>query len=87
MKEFIEKHALLIVFIIFIFALILRSNNLWNNILFTYDQGRDAQRIAGIVSLKDFKLVGPETDIPGVFNGPLFYYLLAPVYAVANFNP
>lgn len=87
MREFIEKHALLIVFIIFIFALILRSANLWNNILFTFDQGRDAQRIAGIVSLKDFKLVGPETDIPGVFNGPLFYYLLAPVYAVANFNP
>jgi len=87
MREFIEKHALLIIFIIFIFAIIFRSANLWNNIIFIYDQGRDAQRIADIISLKDFKLVGPETDIPGVFNGPLFYYLLAPVYAIANFNP
>jgi len=87
MREFIEKHALLIVFLLFVVAFLLRSANLWNNILFTFDQGRDAQRIADIVNLHNFKLVGPETDIPGVFNGPLFYYLLAPVYALANFNP
>lgn len=26
----------------------------------------------------DLKLVGPPTDIPGVFHGPLYYYFLAP---------
>jgi hypothetical protein len=88
MKEFIEKHARLLVFIIFVFGIFLASINLWNNVTFTYDQGRDAQRILDIVSMHHFlKLVGPETNIPGVFNGVLFYYLLAPVYAISSFNP
>lgn len=87
MKEFIEKHALLLICILFVVGFLLKSVNLWGNIIFTYDQGRDAQRIADIILLHDFKLVGPETDIPGVFNGSLFYYLLAPVYAIFRFNP
>jgi len=87
MREFIEKHALLLVCIIFVIGVFLTSVNLWNNIIFTYDQGRDAQRIADIVFSHHFKLVGQETNIPGVFNGVLSYYLLAPVYAISNFNP
>lgn len=87
MKTFIEKHALLLVCLLFFAGIFLRSINLWNNIIFAYDQGRDAQRIADIISLSHFKLVGPETNIPGVFNGPFFYYLLAPIYAIFRFNP
>jgi len=87
MKNFIEKHALLIICLLFVAGLILKSFNLRDNIIFGFDQGRDAQRIADIISFKHFKLVGPETNIPGVFNGPLFYYLLAPVYAASRFDP
>jgi len=87
MRNFVEKHALLIICLLFVAGLILKSSNLRDNIIFGFDQGRDAQRIAGIISFKHFKLVGPETNISGVFNGPLFYYLLAPVYAASRFNP
>ena len=68
-------------------GLILRSINLWDNVLFGYDQARDAQRIYEIIKYKDIKIVGPETDIPGVFNGPLLYYLLLPIYWLSNFDP
>jgi 4-amino-4-deoxy-L-arabinose transferase-like glycosyltransferase len=68
-------------------ALVLRIINLNDNILFAYDQARDAQRIFNMVYKGDFKIVGPETDIRGIFNGPLLYYFLAPIYFFSNFNP
>lgn len=80
-KEFI----LLSVF--FALGLFLRVFKLWDNIIFSYDQARDAQRIFDIFTQHHLKLVGPETDIPGIFNGPLFYYLIAPVYFFFRFDP
>ncbi|MCX7881135.1 MAG: hypothetical protein N2482_01315 [Patescibacteria group bacterium] len=73
--------------LIFIFGLILRVYNLKDNFIFAYDQARDAQRVWEIIYEKNLKIVGPETDIPGVFNGPLLYYLLAPLYFLSNFDP
>ncbi|MGH7246299.1 MAG: hypothetical protein ACREGI_05215, partial [Candidatus Levyibacteriota bacterium] len=81
-KKLFGKKELIFLFAIFLFGFLLRIYNLHDNIIFGYDQARDAQRIFGIITLQNFKLVGPETDIPGVFNGPLFYYLLAPVYLI-----
>ncbi len=40
-----------------------------------------------MITIPKFKLVGPGTDIPGLFSGPLYYYLLAPVYFVTSYNP
>ncbi|MBP9690605.1 glycosyltransferase family 39 protein [Candidatus Woesebacteria bacterium] len=82
----IKTREFIIVTAIFVFALIVRLYNLNDNIIFAYDQGRDAQRVWDIVKNGDLKIVGPETDIPGVFNGPLFYYILAPIYALSNFD-
>lgn len=81
------KNPFFILFLIALFALIVRTINLKDNILFAYDQARDAQRIYNMVYKGDFKIVGPETDIPGIFNGPLLYYFLAPIYYFSNFNP
>lgn len=78
------KYALLLIFAIGIFF---RFFNIWDNITFGYDQARDAQRILEIVTLKDLKLLGQESDIPGVFHGVLTYYLLAPVYFLGGFSP
>jgi hypothetical protein len=87
MKNFIEKHGLLIVCFLFVIGFILKSFNLWDNIIFVYDQGKDAQRIVDIASFRHFKLLGSETEIDGVFNGPLIYYLLAPVYGLFHHDP
>lgn len=74
-------------FAIILLGIILRSFNIHDTMLFAFDQGRDAQRISDIISLSHFKLVGPESDIPGVFNGALFYYLLAPFYFLSRLDP
>lgn len=79
--------TLILLFIILVSAFILRTIHLKDNILFAYDQARDAQRVFNIVYKGDIKIVGPETDIQGIFNGPLFYYLLAPVYYFSHFDP
>lgn len=83
----IVKSPLFVLFLIVIVALILRVTNLTDTILFAYDQARDAQRIYNMVYRGDLKIVGPETDIPGIFNGPLLYYILAPVYFFSHFDP
>lgn len=82
-----EHKPLIIVAAIVLVGLLLRSLNFRDNIIFAYDQARDAQRIMDMVYNHKLKLVGPETDIPGVFNGVLFYLILLPAYAVSGFDP
>lgn len=83
----ILKNPIAILLCIALLALILRVINLQDNILFAYDQARDAQRVYNMVYKGDIKIVGPETDIQGVFNGPLLYYFLAPIYFFSHFDP
>lgn len=84
-KNLLSPKVLLIS--ILLLGLLIRVINLWDNVIFDYDQARDAQRVYEIIKYGDLKIVGPETDIPGVFNGPLLYYLLIPAYWLSNFNP
>lgn len=86
LKNYINSHPLRVLMLIFLVGLILKLINFWDYQIFSYDQARDAQRMAEIIG-GHIKIVGPETDIRGLFNGPLFYYLLAPVYLISKFNP
>ncbi|MCX6732203.1 MAG: hypothetical protein NTV98_01540 [Candidatus Roizmanbacteria bacterium] len=81
------KNPLFLLFLIVVVAFIVRTINLKDNILFAYDQARDAQRVYTMIYGGHLKIVGPETDIPGIFNGPLLYYALAPVYYFSHFDP
>ena len=83
----IIKHPYFLLFSILCIAFLIRTINLKDNILFGYDQARDAQRVFDMVYKDHFKIVGPETDIQGIFNGPLLYYMLAPVYYFSHFDP
>lgn len=85
-KNILKKEYIFLILITF-FGFLLRVYNLKDNFIFSYDQARDAQRIWEIIYEKNLKIVGPETDIPGVFNGPLLYYLLLPIYFISGFNP
>lgn len=71
---------------VFVLGLLLRLYGGLDTILFTYDQARDAFLAMDILN-GDLKLVGPPTDIPGVFHGPLYYYFLAPLYYLDNLKP
>lgn len=48
-----------------------------HNFLFLLDQGRDMMAVKGILYDHHFTLIGPSTSLRGVFQGPLWYYLLA----------
>lgn len=56
-------------------------------LFFSHEQGRDATAAKGIYTLTDPTLIGPKTEIPGVFTPPWYYYLLAIPYGAASGNP
>ncbi len=54
---------------------------------FYYDQARDAYEAYSIWHNHDFKILGPGTDIPGLFHGVIWYYLLGILYFIAGSDP
>lgn len=83
-----SSHRLLIALIgIILLGAVLRIINVTDVFFFGYDQARDIHEVYEMVTLPKLKIVGPGTDIPGLFSGPLFYYLLAVPYVLFNFNP
>ncbi len=59
----------------------------FNNITFGYDQVRDAIQAMSIIKDHHLKILGPTTDIRGLFHGPLYWYLLSPLYFFSGGNP
>ncbi len=53
--------------------------HLQSQLVFGYDQARDAFEAYAIWHNHNLKILGPATDIPGVFHGVLWYYFLAVV--------
>lgn len=82
----ISKETLLLIFLFFI-GLGLRLYLLDQNLFFNYEQGRDLLVVKDIVENHKLTLIGPKTDIDGVFHGPLYYYLLFPLYLLFSGNP
>lgn len=70
---------------ILILALILRLLY-FRSATFFYDQARDAFSAIQIFHGDPVKIIGPTTDIPGVNHGPLFWYIIGPVYALTGGN-
>lgn len=71
-----------------LFALATRLPFLFgNNIPFSFDHGRDSIAVLDLIKTFSLKFIGPWTSIQGLFFGPLWYYLLAPLYWLLNGNP
>lgn len=60
-----------------------------NNVLFWFDQARDATVVQEMVEQRDIKLQGPSASGTNdtVYHGVLYYYVIAPLYAVFQGNP
>jgi len=52
----------------------------FDSITFGYDQARDAIQSLSIWQGDIIKIIGPMTDIPGLFHGTLYWYLISPFY-------
>ncbi|HSW89973.1 MAG TPA: hypothetical protein VLH19_03835 [Patescibacteria group bacterium] len=87
MLRYIQSHKeLLGVVTLCIVAFFLHSYALPRDLIFAYDQGRDAFAVQKILS-GDVVLLGPVTGLDGVFLGPFFTYLLVPFYWLGKGNP
>ena len=82
-----EKKTKVILVFLCLFGLVLRVFWFPDKISFLYDQGRDALIIRDFWEKGKLTLIGPATDIPGIFHGPIFYYLIAPGYFFTKGNP
>src|SRR5260221_10674200 len=82
-----QVREILLIACLFIVAFLIRSYKLPDNLFFGYEQGRDAYIIQKIYTLKEFTLIGPKTDIGGIFHGPLYYYLMTIPYGLSGGNP
>lgn len=73
---------------ILILAFLLRAQEaVSGNFLFLLDQGRDMMAVKSIVFDHHLTLIGPNTSLQGVFQGPLWYYLLSIPTILLKGNP
>lgn len=83
-----EKYLLVIIVLVFLLGFILRAQELISrNFLFLFDQGRDMMAVKGILYDHHLTLIGPYTSLQGVFQGPLWYYLLAISTGIVGGDP
>ncbi len=76
------------IFLIFLLGFFLRAQEVISgNYLFLLDQGRDMMDVKGIIFDHKLTLIGPYTSLGGVFQGPLYYYLLAIPLFIFNGDP
>lgn len=76
-----------ILLLLFILAVGLRFLHFPDNIYFGFDQARDAFESQNIYKNFDFKVVGPPTASPDLFHGPLYWYLIGPIYFLGGGDP
>lgn len=84
----LRKHSavLLGTILLMVLAFYLRSFELHRDLVFAYDQGRDAWQMIAFKN-GDLTLLGPTTGLSGVFLGPFWFYLLFPFYFLASWDP
>lgn len=78
---------LLLLFFIVLLGLFLRLRYWPDFLTFGYEQARDAQLSVSIYTQKKLTLLGPTTEIEGVFHGPIYYYLIGLIYFLFGKNP
>lgn len=78
----IRKSLILIIAL----ALALRLIYFRGALTFFYDQARDALSAMEIFQEDPIKIIGPTSDFQGLHHGPLYWYLIGPIYHITNGN-
>lgn len=73
--------------VILVGAFFVRSYRATDLMAFHYDQARDAIKIWDFWYKGDIFLVGPVTGLAGIFLGPLYYFMIAPIYLLGGGDP
>jgi 4-amino-4-deoxy-L-arabinose transferase-like glycosyltransferase len=81
MTQILRTYRHIIILAVFVaVGLFLRWWRFDQGFIFAYDQARDAYRAASIFTQHHLMILGPETDIRGVYHGVGYYYLLGLLY-------
>jgi 4-amino-4-deoxy-L-arabinose transferase-like glycosyltransferase len=72
---------------ILVIAAFMRFYNISEYMTFLGDEGRDALVVKKILTEFDFPLLGAPTSVGGMYNGPLYYYMMAVAMAISWLNP
>jgi hypothetical protein len=59
----------------------------FKEITFFYDQAKDALTSMEIWQGDPLKILGPQTDFKGLHHGPMYWYLISPVYFFSKGSP
>ena len=88
MLKFLKQYwsEIFLVFFILI-AGILRFANITKLQFFTYDQSRDALFVKRMVVDREFRLLGTQTSLPGMYLPPFYFYTIAPILWLFRLNP
>ncbi len=81
------KTSIILLFIVIVGFFLRGQELLSGNFLFLKDQGRDMLAVKSIVVDKKPTLIGPYTGLQAVFQGPLYYYLLALPFTLSGGDP
>jgi len=83
------KFKLLLILLIVLISSFLRFRNYEGRTNYGFDQSRDVKVIETYDSSRVLPLLGPivRGDIGGFYLGPLYHYLLIPIYNLAGHNP
>ncbi|MBU2577796.1 glycosyltransferase family 39 protein, partial [Patescibacteria group bacterium] len=76
---------MLIIFIAM--AAILRFYYITRLEFFTYDQARDALFVKRMIVDRQWRLLGTQTSLPGMYLPPFYFYTIAPVLWLFKLNP
>lgn len=87
-NKLVQKIDLLKLLALILFALFLRLYPIFPNFFtFEYDMAKDSLIMLEMFQYKDPSLVGAVTSIPGLFNGPAWYYIALIPNIIFNFHP
>lgn len=77
-----------ILLIILVAGVVIRFLHFHESVYFGYDEARDAYVSRDIYIKGDLKLLGPQASaFAGIHHGPLYYYLLGPLFIVSDGDP
>jgi len=73
---------------VLIIAITIRFIGIRENVYFGFDEARDAYVSQNIYLSRDLKLIGPPAGSgAGIFHGPLYWYLVGPIYLAFKGSP
>lgn len=82
-----NKLEFIVILLILSISAFMRLYNISEYMTFLGDEGRDALVVKKILVEQDFPLLGAPTSVGGMYNGPLYYYMMALSMTVSWLNP